>query len=180
MKKVGISMVAALFVVAIVAAPALAGVHLKPPNQNPSFTDNGLTLTANGNLAGLGFGDVLVNMVATADVTATCSNNGGHAAPGQNPAPVTVSGSEAIPATAIKNGNTPFSVITNAPITPIAGAPDCANPGWTETITDLSFTSATITVEQPAGTPVLKVACTFNPATKNGAVPAATVTCKVV
>ncbi len=181
MKKIGISIVVALFVAASVIAPALAAsVHLKPPNQNPSFTDNGLTLTASGNLAGLGFGDVLVNMAATADVTAICTNNGGHAAPGQNPAPITVTGSEAIPASELKNGNTPFKVTTNPPTTPIPGAPDCANPGWSEDITDLAFTSATITVEQPPGTVVLTVACKFDPPTSDGAVPAATVTCTVV
>ncbi len=182
MKKIGISIVVALFVAASVIAPALAAsVHLKPPNQNPSFTDNGLTLTASGNLAGLGFGDVLVNIAATANPTALCTNPGDQSkVPGQNPAPVEVTGSVSIPATEIKNGNTPFKVTTNPPLTPVPGAPDCPNPSWTETITDMAFTSATITVEQPPGTVVLTVACKFDPPTSDGAVPAATVTCTVV
>jgi hypothetical protein len=62
-------------------------------------------------------------------------------------------------------------------VTIIPGAPDCANPNWTEEITDLSFTSATITVEQPFGTVVLTVNCTFEPPTTNGAVPRAQVAC---
>jgi len=163
---------------AIVSVASASNVHLKGgPRAEPSFTDNGLTLTASGELAGLGNADVLVTLVATADVTAVCANNGGHQAPGQNPAPITVTGSQAIPAGEIKNGNTPFNVTTQGPVTPIAGAPDCPNPNWSEDITDLAFTSAIITIEQPAGTVVLTVTCTFSSPTSNGAVPGGNVSC---
>jgi hypothetical protein len=162
-----------------VSPAAASSVHLKGgANAEPTFTDNILQLNAAGNLAGLGNGDVLVTMTATADVTATCTNPAGaNQPPGQNPAPITVTGSEAIPASEIKNGNTPFSVTTEAPVTPIPGAPDCPNPQWTESITDLAFTSATITVEQPPGTLVLTVTCTFSAPTANGGVPAGNVSC---
>jgi len=175
----GLAFLAAIGLTVALTSTALANsVHLKGgPNAAPAFTDNGLTLNAAGELAGLGFGDVLVKISAVADPTAACTNNGGTQAPGQNPAPVTVTGSESIPASELKNGNTPFSVTTNAPATPIAGAPDCPNPNWSEDITDMAFTSATITVDQPAGTLVLTVACTFSPATTNGAVLAGNVNC---
>lgn len=162
-----------------IAAPGLAAsVHLKGgKNAEPAFTDGGLTLSADGSLSGLGNGDVLITMEATADVTSTCTNNGGNAAPGQNPAPLTVTGSQAIPEEELKNGNTPFSVTTIAPDPVIAGAPDCPNPNWVETIDDLAFTSATITVEQPEGTVVLVVECTIDPPSSDGAVSKSDVSC---
>jgi hypothetical protein len=88
-----------------------------------------------------------------------------------------VSGSQSIPAEEIKNGNVAFNVTTVAPVTPIPGAPGCPNPNWVQDITDLSFTTATITVEQPAGNLVLTVSCTFSQPTTNGAVPGSSVTC---
>jgi hypothetical protein len=176
-KKIGIS----LAVFCFAAATALASnVHLKPPSSKPSFTDNGLTLTATGALAGLGAGDVLVNLAATANATAICTNPSGNSQPpGQNPAPVSVSGSQAIPASEIKNGNVTFAVTTQAPPNnPIAGAPGCPNSQWTETITDLSFKSATITVQQgePPATE-LTISCVFAAPTKDGAVQSNLVTC---
>jgi hypothetical protein len=161
------------------SSPAAASsVHLKGgSNAEPAFVDNGLTLTAAGELSGLGLGDVLVTLTARANTVATCTNNGTHQAPGQNPAPVQVAGSLAIPQSALKNGNTPFAVVTVPPVTPIAGAPDCPNPNWTEDITDLQFTSAVITVEQPVGTVVLTVTCTISPPSSNGAIPGRDVSC---
>jgi hypothetical protein len=130
-------------------------VHLKPPNSTPSFFDNGLTLTSSGFLAGLGNGDILVELFASAQATAVCTNPAGATQPpGQNPAPATVAGQEPIPSTEIKNGTTSFSVTTRPPTSPIPGAPDCPNPNWTETITDLKFTLALVEVEQPVGTEV--------------------------
>ena len=155
-----------------------ASVHLKGgANAQPNFVDKGLTLNAAASLSGLGNEDLLVTLTATAAATSTCTNQGGNQAPGQNPAEVTVSGSQSIPTAEIKNGNVAFNVTTEAPVTPIPGAPGCPNPNWRQDITDLSFTTATITVEQPAGTLVLTVNCTFAAATTNGAVSGRSVSC---
>jgi len=158
------------------ASPALAtSAHLKG-NHPLSFTDNGLTLTGTASYAGLGNFDTTQTLTATANPTATCTNPGSgvHQPPGHNPAPVTVTGSTSIPASDIKNGNVTITTTTAPPVTPIAGAPDCPNSSWTEDITDMAFTSATITVTQNingVSTLVLTVHVTFSPPTSNGPVP---------
>ncbi len=175
-RRTGVALTAFILVAGVAAVAQ--SVHLKGgANAEPAFSDGGVFLEAAGALSGLGNGDVLVTLTAQADVTSTCTNQGGNEAPGQNPAPITVSGSQAIPESELKNGTTPFDVNTVPPVTIIPGAPDCPNPTWTEKITDLSFTSAVITIEQPPGTTVLTVSCTFVPSTTNGAVPRADVSC---
>ena len=156
---------------AIVSVASAASPHYKGgKNAGPSFTDTGLTLTAAGSVSGLGNADVLITVTAVGDPTALCTNPGDQSkVPGQNPAPAEVTGSQAIPASEVKNGNLSFSLATEAPESPIPGAPDCPNPGWTETITDMAFTSVTLTIEQPPGTVLgsLTVSCSFD-ATSNG------------
>jgi hypothetical protein len=167
--------------VAAVAFPAAASAgnaHLRNNvKPNPSFVDNGLTLSATASYAGLGNFDTVQNLSASANPTASCTNPAGATQPpGQNPASTNVTGSTAIPASDIKNGNVTISTTTDAPTTPIPGAPNCPNPKWTEAITDMAFTSATITVLQ-AGALVLTVSCTFNSPTSNGPVPADNYSC---
>ena len=140
--------------------------------------------------AGLGNFDSLQVLTATGGTVSTCTNQGGNQAPGQNPAPVTLVGATPIEADDIKNGNVTISSRTDPPVTPVPGAPGCANSNWTEDITDVAFTSATIQLFQdqtPADgdfgrweTLVLTANCTFDPATSNGSVPASGFTCTEV
>jgi hypothetical protein len=185
MRKAVLGFVAVL-VVALTATVASAGnAHLKGKNA-VAFTDNGLTLTAKVSYAGLGNFDTLQNLAATAQPTSSCTNPAGATQPpGHNPAQANVSGSTAVPAGDIKNGNVTIATTTNPPVTPIPGAPDCPNPQWTENITDMAFSSATITLFQDAndngtfesGELQLTVNCTFSPPTSNGSVPTSGFTC---
>ena len=190
MRRFSVVFLTGLLAVALTATAALAGnPHLK--GNNPiSFTDNVLTLSATVSYAGLGNFDTLQVLTATGNPTATCTNPAGATQPpGQNPAPVTTTGATPVNAGDIKNGNVTISTTTAPPTSPIPGAPGCPNTKWTETITDVAFTSAKIEIyqDQTAGTGtfgrwetlVLTVNCTFSPATANGPVPSSGFTCIV-
>jgi hypothetical protein len=162
---------AATLILLLGTAAYATSIHLK---GTPTFTDNGLSLTASGSIAGLGNAPTSVFLNAQANVAATCTNHGQHQAPGQNPAPISVTGSVTLdPSNSDKNGNVSFNVTTNPPPSEVAGAPDCPNSGWTEAINDLSFTSANIVV---GSTTV--ASCTFSPPTDNGPVPKNEVSCQ--
>src|SRR5439155_8813134 len=144
MRRFGVVVFAVIGIMAIAPVAMAANVHFKGGSHaGPSFRDNGLTLTASGALAGLGNENIVIRLSATGNPTGTCGNPGTNTfqAPAQNPAAVTLTGTESIPASKIKNGEVSFGVTTQGPVSPVPRGPDCPNVNWTELITDVAFTS---------------------------------------
>jgi hypothetical protein len=124
--------------------------------------------------------DVHIKLRAKAKAIAKCINPGGNEPPGQNPVildEVKVSGTDWIPSYKIKDGKVTFSVHTKAPPKRVFGAPDCPNKNWKETLEDLRFKKATLTIKQE-GKKDLDVRCTFDKPTDDGPVPKKNFTCR--
>ena len=153
MKKTMLGVVAVLTTLSLgILVVHAANVHLKGAL---SSTDNGTTDTVCGRLTGLGNGDLTISLVGSGTRSSSCLNPAGNFAPG-NPGEILVSGVTTIPSTEIKNGNVSFCVTTDQPVCQTAKSCGCPNNNWTATITDVAFTSLTLTVEQ-GGKVVLQV-----------------------
>jgi len=149
MKKLSILTLTVIALGGLASTAYASGVHFTKAGVTFTADPNVLTLTASGAIAGLGNG-AIVTIAATADPTTTCTNQGGNPAPGQNPAPIILTGTTGVPDTGGKNGSRPFSVTTDPPTQPTdASDAGCPNDSWTAHIDSLCFTSATLTFQQP-------------------------------
>ena len=107
--------------------------------SGPTITNNGNTLTATGSIAGLGNNQlIIVSLSANATVSATCTNPGGHEVPAQ-------ASTQTVTATGRylsgQNGRVNFRITTEIPT-----AGQCPNGNWTSTITNVSFSNVSVSV----------------------------------
>jgi hypothetical protein len=141
MRRIWMGLLAAAAVLGLTTAIAVASnphfVGTPTCTQNDAGTANA-TVTCSGKVAGLG--SEATKVTVTANGTTTCENQGGNLPPGQT----RTAGSQFFPT--VHNGQITFSV-TTAKVGRVC--PDHMKAATT-------FTSATITVEQPIGTVVLQ------------------------
>ena len=126
-----------------------ASVHFKGgKNSSPKSTDLGTVLQTCVSIAGLGYGDVTIQISAVGLAEGDCINPGGQFVPGQNKVPITASGTETISADEIKNGNVTACVTTEPveELDPIEAG--CPGANWSVPVTDVEFSSVTVTVYQ--------------------------------
>jgi hypothetical protein len=139
-----------LFCVVAVAALAFPGVasaqsgHFVTGGGNaPTCTDIGLQVQCSGKVAGLGGTTFEITIQAQGTASVVCINPAGHRAPGQDTA-VDVSGTTG-PLPTPRNGQYLFTITTDSPA-PLPATPTCPNEQWTPVITDVAFTTATLTL----------------------------------
>jgi hypothetical protein len=109
----------------------------------PTCTDIGTQVQCSGKVAGLGGTTFTITVSAPGTASVTCTNPGGNVAPGQSFS-TTVTGTSG-PFPTPRNGQARFTVTSDAPTAPPGS---CPNPMWTATVTDVAFTTATITLSE--------------------------------
>ena len=132
------------FIAAVAVLTLFAGTALAQSGHfvgTPTCTDEGTTVECRGKVAGLGGTTFQITVSATGTASVTCTNPAGNVAPGQS-FTTTVSGTSG-PFATPRNGQARFTVESNTPSAPPGS---CPNPKWTATVTDVQFTTATITL----------------------------------
>jgi len=135
--------VAGTVTVVVLALPAFASAQSGHFVGTPSCTDIGTQVSCSGKVAGLGGTTFTITVQAQGTADVTCTNPAGNVAPGQSFTTTTVGSSG--PIATPRNGSARFTVTSTTPTAP-AGA--CPNPQWTATVTDVQFTTATITLRE--------------------------------
>jgi hypothetical protein len=138
------------FIVAAIAALTLlatfAGAALAQSGHfvgTPTCSDIGTQVQCSGKVAGLGGTIFTITVSAPETASATCTNPAGNVAPGQSFS-TTVTGTSG-PFPTPRNGQARFTVTSNTPAAPPGS---CPNAMWTATVTDVAFTTATVTLSE--------------------------------
>jgi hypothetical protein len=129
---------------AVLAFPSGAAAQAGHFVGTPTCTDIGTQVTCSGKVAGLGGTTFTINVTAAGTATVTCTNPAGNVAPGQA-FTFTAAGSTG-PIPTPRNGSVTFPPPDVTTVAPTAPAGSCPNPKWTATVTDVQFTSATLTL----------------------------------
>jgi hypothetical protein len=135
-----------VFGAAAVAALTFADVALAQSGHfvgDVTCTEVGTTVRCSGKVAGLGGETFTITVEAQGIASVTCTNPAGNVAPGQSFNFTTTGTTGAIPTP--RPGQYVFSLPTIAPTAP---AGSCPNPKWTAAVTDVSFTTATVTLRE--------------------------------
>ena len=124
-------------------ASAQSGHFITGGGNAPTCTDLGLQVQCTGKVAGLGGTTFEITIQATGIASVVCINPAGNRAPGQDTA-VNVSGTTG-PLPTPRNGQYVFTITTDSPA-PLPATPTCPNAMWTPVITDVAFTTATLSL----------------------------------
>jgi hypothetical protein len=133
--------VGAITAAALLAFPAFAAAQSGHFVGTQTCNDIGTQVSCSGKVAGLGGTTFTITVTAQGTASVTCTNPAGNVAPGQSFsfAAAGSSGPFATP----RNGQASYTVTTTAPTAP---AGSCPNPKWTATVTDVAFTTATLSL----------------------------------
>ena len=152
-----LAVLVAAFLVVLVSAPAgnAASAHFKKggaPTCTVTASGASASTTCQAVMAGLGNGDVHIDVTVSGFALYQCQNGGGNTAAGQNKVlegPVTAPTD--IDADAIKNGNLAFATnpaVLTADPTVSGAAAGCPNPNWTGVNPTLTVTSIVLDISQ--------------------------------
>ena len=125
----------------LLALPSAASAQSGHFVGTQTCTDIGTQVQCSGKVAGLGGTTFTITVSAQGTASVTCTNPAGNVAPGQS-FTTTVTGTSG-PFPTPRNGQARYTVKSDAPTAP---AGSCPNPRWTATVTDVQFTTATLTL----------------------------------
>jgi hypothetical protein len=139
------SMVFLFVVVSGVALVAQRGHFVTGGANAPICTDEGLVVSCQGTVAGLGGTTFEITVAASGTAIVDCQNPGGNVAPGQATTFEGAGGTGELPTP--QNGRYDFPDLRTLEPGPLPPEPTCPNEQWVPIITDVVFTSpATVTL----------------------------------
>jgi len=156
MRRILTALLAILLTLVLGVSAVLADSPHFKKNGSPvcTVTDTGATVTTvcTASLAGLGGGDLIIDVTTNGFAVYQCQNGGGNVAPGQNKVLIgPVTEPTTIPGSAIKHGNVSFTTdpnVLSADATVSAAEAGCPNNNWTGVNPEATLTDIEMTISQ--------------------------------